>query len=201
MPKTAKKAAKKAVKPKNPAKDKKPYISAKALAERLSVTKQRISRAIDDGLFSEKAVKKVQQGKRIIYQVDEALAIREWHDNIDPSKQRDTGKAAATREMGGESVSGGNYKKAKTATEVYRAKMAQLEYSIKAGEYIPAAQVKADAYKIARRVRDSLMAVPDRVSAELVSMDDPRKISIYIKEQIALSLKDLGDLNGISKRS
>lgn len=199
--KSAKKPAKKAVpKPKNQAKTKKPYVSITELANTLGVTQQRVSRAINDGLL-EKSVKVIKQGKRNRYEIDEALAVSEWDANIDLSKQRDIDKQEQTRELSsGLPDQSQNFKKAKTAGEVYKAKLIQLEYQIKSGDFISAEQVKGEAYKIGRRVRDSLMAVPERVSAELVSMDDPREISIYLKEQIALALKDLGDLNGISSK-
>lgn len=195
--------AKKTTVKNNPAKSKKApskYISATAFAKLVpggGVSQRRVAQAIKDGILTE-SVKVSKRGKRNEYKIDPEKALKEWAANIDPAKQRDPEKAAATKNMAG-GTSPSSYQKAKAAGEVYKSKILALEYGIKAGKYVPADQVKAHSFKIARRVRDSVMAVPERVSAEVSTMDDPRTIAIYLKEQIALALKDLGDLSHVAK--
>lgn len=180
----------------NPAKDKRvPGLSTIEFGEKVGVSKQRVLEAIESGVLAA-SVTKTPHGAGFRYRIDEGAGLKEWAANIDPSKQRDQAKAAATKELQGEN---NNYKKAAAARMFYNAKLAELEFQEKAGKLISADRVKADAFKIARRVRDTLMGVPERVAAEVAAMDEPRAISIYLKEQIADALKDLDDLNNVAK--
>lgn len=185
-------------KPTNPAKSKPPGLSTGEFAERVGVSRQRILTAINSGVLVG-SVTKTKKAKGFEYTIDEESGLKEWAANIDPSKQRDPEKAAETRAMdkGGEQS---NYQKAKAAKEFFNAKIAELEFHERAGKLISADRVKAESFKIGRRVRDSLMSVPERVAAELATMTEPRAISIYLKEQIAAALKDLGDLNDVASR-
>lgn len=190
--KTKKQTAKKKA---TPAAKKKPAgLSPTDFAKKVGVTRQRILQAIKDGVISE-SVTAEKKGSSTRYLINEAKGIKEWADNIDPAKQRDVSKMADTKSMGKGEMS--NYQRAKAAKEFYGAKMAQLEFEERSGKLIPANRVKAEAFKIGRRVRDTIMGVPERVSAELAVMDDPRTIAIYLKEQLALALKDLGDINNV----
>lgn len=170
-------------------------LSPEAFGAAVGVSKQRILDAIKSGLLSE-SVRTGKKGERTVYLIDEASGIKEWADNIDPSKQRDTDKAKSTKELATDS----NYKKAKAAKEFFGAKLAELDYNERAGKLVNADRVKAESFKIGRRVRDALLAVPERVAAELASMEEPREIAIYLKEQLAAALKDLGDLNNVATR-
>lgn len=171
-------------------------LSTIEFAERVGVTKQRILDAIESGVLSS-SVSKKKHGSTVRYRINEEAGLKEWADNIDPSKQRDQTKQAATKELSGEGNS--NYKKAAAARMFFNAKLAELEYSERAGKLISADKVKAEAFKISRRVRDSLLGVPERVAAEVAAMKDPRTIAIYLKEQIAAALKDLDDLNNAAR--
>lgn len=192
-PKPKKKESKK----KNPAKNKAVSLSTIEFGKKVGVTKQRILKAIEDGVLST-SVSKSKHGDGFRYSIDEEKGLKEWADNIDPTKQRDPEKAAETKELSkkGEG-SASNYQKAKAMKEFYNAKLAELEFQEKAGKLVSSARVKAESFKIGRRVRDSIMGVPERVAAEVAAMDEPRLISIYLKEQLAAALKDLEDLNNV----
>lgn len=182
---------------KNPAKNKKNSYSPTEFSKKIGVTRQRVLKAIQDGVLSE-SITSAKHGSKIRYTIDEEKGLKEWADNIDPSKQREPEKAAETKELSKKSGEGSsNYQKAKAMKEFYNAKLAELEFQEKAGKLVSSARVKAESFKIGRRVRDSLMSVPERVAAEIAAMDEPRSISIYLKEQIAAALKDLEDLNNV----
>lgn len=176
-------------------------VDAAAFAARLGVTKQRVSTAIKAGVLTEKSVTvKTAKGGKKKYEIDLEAGLKEWADNIDPSKQRDTAKQAATKEMDGGTSS--NYQRARAVKETFAAKLAQLEYQEKAGVLVRADQVKAEAFRVARNVRDSLMGLPERVCAELAHMTEPREIAIYLRAQLAEGLKDLQQVENVgSKRS
>jgi hypothetical protein len=71
-------------------------------------------------------------------------------------------------------------------SEAYSAKLKKLEYEEKSGRLIDIEKVKAQAFKSARSIRDSLMNIPDRCAAELAAeMDTPRvhaRLSREIRE-------------------
>lgn len=174
-------------------------LSTTDFAKKIGVSRQRVIKAIEDGVLS-KSVIKIKHATRVIYRIKEKEGLKEWADNIDPAKQRDTDKAAQTRELsqGGGDMSG--FQKAKAAKEFYAAKLAQLEYEEKTGTVIPADKVRIETFKIGRLVRDALLSVPDKVAPEIAIMDNPREISIFIKEHLALALKDLENLKNVGSK-
>lgn len=182
----------------NPAKGKAAAgLSTAEFGKKVGVSRQRILDAIESGVLKA-SVKKTPYGDSFHYRIEEEAGLKEWADNIDPAKQRDPAKQADTRELNGGGSS--NYQKARAAREFYNAKLAELEFQEKAGKLVSADRVKAEAFKISRRVRDTLLGVPERVAAEVAAMDEPRSIAIYLKEQIADALKDLDDLNNVTSR-
>lgn len=183
----------------NPAKEKDPYLSTTEFALKIGVNRSRVKAAIKSGLLSE-SVKTQKTKNRILYKIHAINGPEEWLANRDPSKVRDQDKQKATAEMnekGG--LSTNNYQKAKAAREFFNAKLSELEYQVKAGKLVSADRVKAESFKIARRLRDSILGVPERIAAELAVMDDPRMIAIFVKEHLADSLKDLSDLNNVAR--
>lgn len=179
-------------------------LSTTAFAALVGISRQRVVDGIKSGILTT-AVIKVKQRGRDVYKIYEGRGLKQWNDHIDPAKQRDQEKQNETRalstppeETGENGLS--HYQKAKAHKELFTAKMAELQYREKAGELVPAAQVKAESFRIARRVRDSIMGVGERIAAELVNMDDARVISVFIKEQIAVALKDLDSLNNVGKK-
>lgn len=177
-----------------------PEVNMVEFAKALKVTKQRVAKGIKDGVLKQ-SVRIEKRGGKNSYKIDLERGLKEWADNIDPAKQRDTAKQADTKAMaqGGDGTAS-NYQRAKAVKETFAAKLAQLEYEEKAGRLVPVAQVKAEAFKVARNVRDALMGLPERVSAELVNMKDAREIAIYLRAQLAESLKDLQEVQNVGQR-
>lgn len=175
-----------------------PIVDAPTFAKKVGVSKQRVVDGIKSGLLSQN-VKIVKKGSRNSYEIDLEPALKEWADNIDPSKQRDTEKQNETRalnEGGGQS----NYQKSKAVKELYGAQLARLDFEERAGKLVPSAAVKAEAFKVARNVRDTLMGLPERVCAELAHMKEPREIAIYLRAQIADALKDLDGVGNVANK-
>lgn len=175
-----------------------PIVDAAEFARHAKLSKQRVVEGIKSGLLKN-SVTVTKKGSRNTYSIDLESGLSEWAANVDPSKQRDQQKQNDTKAM---DAAGGlsNYQKAKAIKETFAAKLAQLEYEEKAGKLVPAAQVKAEAFKIARNVRDSLMGLPERVSAELAHMKEPREIAIYLRSQLAEALKDLQDTANVGNK-
>lgn len=75
--------------------------------------------------------------------------------------------------------------------EVYAARLAKLEYEKAVGKVIEADAVKLQAFKIARSVRDALLNLPDRVSAELAAEVDPVRVHLRLSAEIRKALESL----------
>ena len=77
--------------------------------------------------------------------------------------------------------------------EHYLAEKARLEVSQQRGELVSAANVKAAAFKKGRTVRDSIMAIPDRLAAQLAGITDPRQVHTLLSEELRVALRSLID--------
>lgn len=75
--------------------------------------------------------------------------------------------------------------------EEFSAKMAQLKYFERAGELVDVKKVQNESFKIARIVRDSLMNIPERISAELAGTNDTVVIHQKLTEEIRKVLEGL----------
>lgn len=88
----------------------------------------------------------------------------------------------------------------KTIEAAYKAQLAKLDYEERAAKLIDMGQVKQQAFKLARLTRDAMLAIPDRVSAELAGVTDAfeihRKLSAEIRGAIAEVSKVLENDNG-----
>lgn len=176
-----------------------PKVDAAEFARHAKISKQRVTEGIKSGILKASVTVK-KRGSRNSYEIDLERGLKEWADNVDPAMQRDQSKQNDTRAMNGDAGGTSNYQRARAVKETYAAQLAKLEYEEKAGKLVPAAQVKAEAFKVARNVRDSLMGLPERVSAELAHMKEPREIAIYLRAQIADALKDLEDVANVGTK-
>lgn len=62
-----------------------------------------------------------------------------------------------------------SYQQAKTAKEIYSAKLRQVEYEEKMKILLPRDDVKAAIYRFCRIVRESITNIPDRVASEVAA--------------------------------
>lgn len=77
--------------------------------------------------------------------------------------------------------------------EHYKAEKARLEALQGRGELVPASEVKAAAFNAARSVRDALMALPDRLAAQLAGTADARLCHTLLTEELRVALRSLAD--------
>lgn len=77
--------------------------------------------------------------------------------------------------------------------EHYQAEKARLEALQGRGELVPAADVKRQAFELARAVRDELGGIPDRVASMLAACSDVRQVHRMLSEEIRVALRGLSD--------
>ena len=77
--------------------------------------------------------------------------------------------------------------------EHYQAELAKLQVSQQRDELVSTEQVKREAFAAARSVRDSLMALPDRLAAQLAGTSDARLCHNLLTEELRVALRSLAD--------
>lgn len=77
--------------------------------------------------------------------------------------------------------------------EHYQAEQAKLAALQGRGELVPAAEVRREAFALARAVRDALMGLPDRVAPLLAATADAAQCHRLLSEEIRVALRGLAD--------
>lgn len=128
------------------------------------------------------------------------VSIRNWLDKGLPHKRTSKGytfdlsesiqwreKHLQAAKMGGSS----EFEAARTEKEVYRAKMAKLNYERLDGSLVPAGAVREQAFEKARQVRDSLLNIPARVSPILAAEMNAKRVNEILDKEIRQCLESL----------
>lgn len=171
-------------------KSQKKITSLRQFAKMVGVSHTAIEKAIKAGRIPKAAVYKDAAGKHKIYDV--ALAKKSFSENSDPAKVKV--KAAPESdppESPTEKAQAETYNKSRTIKEVYAARKAKLEYETMAGELVEKRKVKMEAFNVARKVRDAMLNIPSRMSAQLAAETDPHKVHTILEEEIVKALEEL----------
>ena len=113
--------------------------------------------------------------------INPTQADRDWSQNTDLSKVREDNETAK------------GYANARAAREHYLARLAKLEFEEKSAKLIDADKVQREAFEIARRVRDHLLNIPDRISAELVGITDQSTMHTVLTRELNAALQELSN--------
>lgn len=123
---------------------------------------------------------------------------------IDPDKGREewamnsptpVSKSVAAKNQPGQALPGAgampSYAQARAVRENYQARIAKLIYEEKIGKLIEADGVKVKAFETARIVRDFVLNIPNRISAELASETDPIRVHTLLTKELTSALDEL----------
>ncbi len=174
-------------------------ISQREYARRRGISHVAVQRAVNAGRIS------TVEGK-----IDPDQADREWIQNTDHSKPRNriTGRPKHTRTPGEPSepmdfggpveASGGNgtasgYAKARAARELYAAQLSKLELDRQRGILVRADEVRIGAFNMARKARDQLIALPERLSTVLAAIQDPSEIQRVLEEEVERICQEIAE--------
>lgn len=140
---------------------------------------------------------------------DEAIADQEWAANTDQSKPRNriTGDPKHRRasqdapmkpmandagaEGGGK---GPSYAQSRAIREAYMARLAKIEFEEKSGKLVSADAARVAIFNTARKARDMLMAVPDRVAPLVVGQTDAHEIHRILMDEMRRIANDIGKM-------
>jgi hypothetical protein len=159
--------------------------------------------AIKDQRLTPPAV--VRDGHRWV--IDPAMADEQWATRTDPSEYG--GQAGGgSRPIGIEtpvqqqpatlppppSPKGGpSLAVSKQVKAAYEAKLTELEYKERSGEMGNLQDVRKEAARLARQVRDLLLIVPSRNAAKVAAMSDPEDVRALLQQEIELALKGMAN--------
>lgn len=164
-------------------------VSAAEYAKLRGISKAAVSQAIADGKLPTSAVKKGRG-----YEIDVDQADREWRENTNPvmgapthAKPKGHSVDDENKPVGTETLAASKAKR-----EAFLAELARLEYELKAGQLVPVEDVKKEAFKMARIVRDSILNIPDRLAAELAAETNQFNVHRRLTEELRKALEELG---------
>ena len=81
----------------------------------------------------------------------------------------------------------------KQVKAAYEAKLTELEYKERSREMGSLQDVRKEAARLARQVRDLLLIVPSRNAAKVAAMSDPEDIRALLQQEIELALKGMAN--------
>jgi hypothetical protein len=87
--------------------------------------------------------------------------------------------------------------KTRIKNEMEKGKILEAEAKAEVGELVAVEEVRAAAFNKARVVRDNLLNIPDRIAAQLASIDDERKVHEILLAEIRGVLQTLADTEAI----
>jgi hypothetical protein len=148
-----------------------------------------VLKAIESGRLTEPAVRKVD-GR---WHIDATLADQQWAGNTDPRGALPPPPAPIDTRQPHPAGGGPSLAEAKRARAVWQAERERIELQQLKGELVSTAEVKAEAFNVARVVRDNMLAIPDRVIPTLASMSDLRAMHQYLTEEIRTAIRSISD--------
>jgi hypothetical protein len=141
--------------------------------------------------------------------IDPGQADRELWENTDRSKPRNqiTGRPNRSRvpgqppepmDFGGLDVRGGRgdatgYARARAAREFYQAQLAKMDVDRQRAILVRADEVKVGAFNAARKTRDQLVSLPERLAAILAATLEPTEVQSILEEEIERICQEIAE--------
>lgn len=155
-------------------------LSQAAYARHRGVSRNAVHIAVRDGRISTIGAKHL---------IDAAAADVEWDENTSPSSPKST--APGNPHRNGTKSASSKLHEHRSRHEAIRVELAELELESKRGRLVPMDQVERQAFEAARGVRDSLMQLPNDLSADLAAAMTPVECERILAGAIRRALADL----------
>lgn len=185
-----------------------PYLTQAAYAKHAGISAAQVSKYVKDGRL--KRARKMVSGRKLI---DRDIADEVLNTDVDPVQRAAQAKAKA-KKAGVEYVAPTSEEvqemqsKVKTAgvgqlslveaqriQAQFKAALLKLEYEEKLKTLVKREQVDVDFFNIARRVRDAILNIPDRIGAELASSTDIFVVKEKLTKSLIQALEELSSEN------
>ena len=161
-------------------KPKRELVSRKEYARRRGVSPNAVRYAIETGRIT------LVNGK-----LDPKRADREWRQNTDQSKPRNSVTGRPGAGVGGRRRVPLTYQEARARRERVKAEREELELQIRRGAFLRRVDVERAAFEVGRRVRDQMIALPDKLDATLAASTDPAEVHRILLEEIERACSEL----------
>jgi phage terminase Nu1 subunit (DNA packaging protein) len=180
-------------------------ISLSEFSKLIGVNIQTISKAIKQNKIPDKFVQK--KGKLVM--VEYKPAVITWLKNLHGSTQNThelrkrleeytktlIEEKGESKETPSESTPGiSTYSESQKKERFFKALLAELEYREKQGSLIDKAQAQFQLFSIGKEIRNSLLAIPDRISDDCFAAQSRSKLHCIIYEAIEFELNRIADL-------
>lgn len=179
-------------------------LSIRGYARRRGVSHTAVRKALASGRITADA-----DGR-----IDPVLADGQWSSSTDLSKPRNSVNGvpkkrrapdAASDPIGSAGLEGApsglavsssprlvtSYAASRAAREAYLARLAKLEFEQKTAKLVDADEVRSQIFALGRRMRDTLLGIPDRLAPVLAGQADPAEIHRILSGEIVASLAEL----------
>lgn len=87
----------------------------------------------------------------------------------------------------------GTYLEQRASLDYWKSELARIDFEKKEGTLIESADVQKAIFDSYRKVRDSLLTMPERLFSVLAGEDDPAKIFQLLETEIRRALEELSD--------
>ena len=179
------------------------YVSQRAYARHRGVSHKSVQKAVASG--------RLAGAVRADGKIDPVAADRAWAANTDVTKPRNSVSGdpkhrrapgapptpARSRGDAGEpsdpglGVTDRGYTAARAMREAFAAKTAKLEYERLSGKLVEVDEVRRGAFEVGRRVRDSVLSIPDRIAPILAGLTDVNEIHRALMKELREALEAL----------
>ncbi len=77
---------------------------------------------------------------------------------------------------------------------IYQGKLEKIKYEKELGQLISREEVENKAFNVSRAIRDKILSIPERMSSELASIDNPHVVKELLYKEFGLALTELSNL-------
>lgn len=171
---------------------KKEFVTQAELARNLNVSYQRIYALTKKGILPRRKDKK--------YDLEKCLEIvqnfRSLNKNVNaiPKDQKNNEKTEPPENFAEIPIA-----EARRIYEVYRAKLAELEYNKDQRQLVPIADVIEFCQKIVTITKTRILNIPSKIAPELIGIENPREIKATLETELHEALKELGKMENVGE--
>ena len=177
------------------------FMTQTEYAEHRGISQSRVSKMIHSGKIPGRCMR-IISGRKLIDRDKADVALEENLDRAYNPNPKKRGKPKKTSskipvDVAEKTDAAGTSKmtlaKAQQIQGQYKAALLKLEYEEKSGKLIPLEKVETDFFNIARRTRDAILNIADRISADLANDNDQHSVSVKLTEELTQALEELSN--------
>jgi len=160
------------------------WINQAEFGRRMACTRQNINKLVKKGVLQ------LVDGK-----LDFMASKLSYESEVDPSHHERLNKGFGdTGDQGADEVEPTSFKDARAKRERHNADIAEITLLERSGKLIDAEKVKKDAFTTGRILRDSIMAISDRLAPILAAEQSERAVAEILDEELTKALTGVADM-------